>query len=136
MSRGTHCFTWAFSFLAAFFVLGAAQALTYSGYIGVVSLTPAKGALGSGGFVHFEVYSQPSAGGSQVTYAYVCSTGATSNGCDLTATAYGPKYLLTEAQLLVLYKSLVEAAAKGMKVTVTQPSAGDRFQGVAIFPPD
>jgi hypothetical protein len=136
MSRRMRHLLGALAVSAALLHGSSAQAMTFNGYVGVVSLTPAKGNLGSGGYLHLEVYSQPAAGGFQVTHAYICSTGATYTGCDLSTTAYGPKYLYSEAQLLALYKSLVEAAANNLKVSVTQPSAGSLFQGIAILPAD
>jgi hypothetical protein len=137
MSRHTRRFVLGAAFLAGLLGGNSAQALTFDGYIGTVSLTPTKSGLGSSGYLHITVYSQPAGGGFQVTYAYICSTGATaSSTCDLSTNAYGPKYLLSGPQLLALYKSLVEAAASNLKVSVTQPSGGDRFQGITILAPD
>ena len=124
------------AFVAAVLCAAATRAATFNGYIGLVTLQPAKSVEGQAGRLYFSVYSQPSSGGMLVTNAYVCSKGATSTACDLSATVYGPKYLLTEAQLLALYNSLVHAADKGLRVSVTQPTVNGHFQGITILAPD
>jgi hypothetical protein len=136
MFRRTRRFTLGLGIGAALLSVNSAQAWTATGYVCVVSLTPSKSILGSSGFLSLEICSGP-AGDNEITHAYVCSIGATSSSdCDLSTTAYGPKYLLSEPQLLALYKSLVEAAAKNLKVIITQTSAGYRFQGIVILPSD